>query len=146
MMTTTRSLRRIACALVFCCGLSVAQSPSAQESLRLDRLLAVAKLWAATKYFHPYLAYRDDIDWDAALVKAIPKVNAANNGVDYSAAVAAMLSELGDPATRVLSTPAAPDNDSRARGTAVIISNDSRRNPGAHAHQLHRLSGLHGHD
>jgi C-terminal processing protease CtpA/Prc len=107
MMTfTTRWPRMIAWALALSCGLSVAQSPdSAQESLRLDRLVAVAKLWAAVKYFHPYLAYRDDIDWDAALVKAIPKVNAARNGADYSAAVAAMLSELGDPATRVLSTP-----------------------------------------
>jgi hypothetical protein len=76
-----------------------------QESLRLDRLVAVAKLWVAVKYFHPSLAYRDDIDWDAALVKAIPKVNAATNWADYSVAVAAMLSQLGDPATRVLSTP-----------------------------------------
>ncbi|HKV80077.1 MAG TPA: hypothetical protein VJP02_18155 [Candidatus Sulfotelmatobacter sp.] len=106
MMTfTTRLMRRITWALVFCCGVSVAQSPdSSQESLRRDRLVALAKLWAAVKYFHPYLAYRDDMDWDAALVKAIPKVNAAKNGADYSAAVAAMLSELGDPATRVLIT------------------------------------------
>jgi len=97
MMTfTTRSMRRITWALLFCCGLSVAQSAdSAQESLRLDRLVALAKLWAAVKYFHPYLAYRDDIDWDAALVKALPKVNAAKNGADYSAAVAAMPSIPG---------------------------------------------------
>jgi C-terminal processing protease CtpA/Prc len=107
MMTfTMRTTRRIAWALVLTCGLSVAQSSdSSQDPLRLDRLVALAKLWAAVKYFHPYLAYRDDIDWDAALVKAIPKVNTARNRADYSAAVAAMLSELGDPATRVLSTP-----------------------------------------
>jgi C-terminal processing protease CtpA/Prc len=107
MMTfTTRLMRRITWALLFCCCVSAAQTKDvAVESLRLDRLTALAKLWAAVKYFHPYLAYRDDIDWDAALVKAIPKVNAATNGADYSAAVAAMLSELGDPATRVLSTP-----------------------------------------
>jgi C-terminal processing protease CtpA/Prc len=104
MMTfTTRWPRRIAWALVFCCGLSVAQSPdSSQESLRLDRLTALAKLWAAVKYFHPYLAYRDDIDWDAALVKALPKVNAARSPDDYSAAIAGMLAELRDPATLVL--------------------------------------------
>ena len=103
MMTTTRSPRRIAWALALSCGLSVAQSPdSSQESPRLDRLVAVAKLWAAVKYFHPYLAYRDDIDWDAALVKAIPKVNAAKTPADYSAAVAGMLAELGDPASRIL--------------------------------------------
>ena len=103
MMTTTRSPRRIAWALILSCGLSIAQSPdSSQESPRLDRLVAVAKLWAAVKYFHPYLAYRDDIDWDAALVKAIPKVNAAKSPADYSAAVAGMLADLGDPATLVL--------------------------------------------
>ena len=75
------------------------------EAARLDRLVALAKLWAAVKYFHPYLAYRDDIDWDEALVKAIAKVDAAKTGAEYSAAVSAMLSELGDPATHVLSAP-----------------------------------------
>ena len=74
------------------------------DSTRIDRLVALAKLWAAAKYFHPYLAYRDNIDWDGALVRAIPKVDAARDGVEYSAAVQEMLSVLGDPVTRVLST------------------------------------------
>ena len=43
------------------------------ESTRIDRLVALAKLWAAVKYFHPYLAYRDNIHWDAALVRAISR-------------------------------------------------------------------------
>jgi hypothetical protein len=47
----------------------------------------VCKLWGAAKYFHPYLAYRDDIDWDAALVSAIPKVNAANSALAKVAAI-----------------------------------------------------------
>ena len=51
--------------------LSLALAACAQETpveaARLDRLVALAKLWAAVKYFHPYLAYRDDIDWDKAL-------------------------------------------------------------------------------
>ena len=103
MTFTTGIMRRIAWSLVFCCGLSAAQTPDmAKESLRIDRLVAVAKLWAAIKFFHPYLAYRDDIDWDAALVKAIPKVDAAKTPADYSAAVAGMLAALGDPATKVL--------------------------------------------
>jgi hypothetical protein len=50
---------------------------SAAESARIDRLIGIAKLWAAVKFFHPYLAYRDNIDWDAALIKAIPRVDAA---------------------------------------------------------------------
>ena len=72
------------------------------ESKRIERLVALCKLWGATKYFHPYLAYRDDIDWDAALVAAIPKVRAANDGDDYAAAVQGMLAALGDPVTRVI--------------------------------------------
>ena len=39
------------------------------------RLVALAKLWAALKYFHPYLAYPDKLDWDEVLVRTIPKVN-----------------------------------------------------------------------
>jgi C-terminal processing protease CtpA/Prc len=84
---------------------------TATESIRIDRLVALAKLWAAVKYFHPYLAYRDNIDWDGALVKAIPKVNAARNGAEYSAAVEDMLNALGDPVTRVLDVPT-PSNPS----------------------------------
>ena len=88
---------------------------STSESVQTDRLVTLAKLWAAVKYFHPFLAYRTDIDWDQALVKAIPKVNAARNTAEYAAAIEGMLSELGDPVTRVLndSKPAlvpAPEN------------------------------------
>jgi hypothetical protein len=74
---------------------------TAPESVRVDRLVALARLWAAVKFFHPYLAYRDDIDWDGALVAAIPKVNAARSGGEYSAAVEEMLKTLGDPVTRI---------------------------------------------
>jgi C-terminal processing protease CtpA/Prc len=87
---------------------------TANESVRIDRLVALAKLWAAVKYFHPYLAYRDDIDWDGALVKAIPKVNAARNSAEYSAAVQDMLNVLGDPVTRVLDVPAPTSTNSAA--------------------------------
>lgn len=100
--------------------LSLALAACAQETPVeagcLDRLVALAKLWAAVKYFHPYLAYRDDIDWDEALVKAIAKVDAAKSGADYSAAVSDMLGELGDPATYVLSAP--PPRDASSTTTA----------------------------
>lgn len=39
----------------------------------IARLSAVGKLWAFVRYLHPYLAYRD-IDWDAALVGAIARI------------------------------------------------------------------------
>jgi C-terminal processing protease CtpA/Prc len=75
---------------------------SESEDSRIERLVSLCKLWGAVKYFHPYLAYRDDIDWDAALVSALPKVNAANSAGEYAAAVQSMLLALGDPATRVI--------------------------------------------
>ena len=75
---------------------------SESENSRIERLVSLGKLWGAVKYFHPYLAYRDDIDWDAALVSALPKVNAANSAGEFAAAVQSMLLALGDPATRVL--------------------------------------------
>jgi C-terminal processing protease CtpA/Prc len=73
-----------------------------KASKRVERLVRLCKLWGAVKYFHPYLAYRDDIDWDAALVAAIPKVSAAKDAGDYAAAVQDMLAALGDPVTQVI--------------------------------------------
>ena len=86
----------------------------AVESTRIDRLVALAKLWAAVKYFHPYLAYRDNIDWDGALVRTIPKVDAARNGAEYAAAVERMLNELGDPVTHVINPPILASSSSSA--------------------------------
>jgi C-terminal processing protease CtpA/Prc len=73
---------------------------------RSERLLGTARLWAKVKFFHPYLAYRN-IDFDAALVRAIPKVEAATTVDEYRAALAQMLDVLRDPVTRV-GEPAAP--------------------------------------
>lgn len=81
---------------------------SAIESSRIDRLVGLAKLWAAVTYFHPALASATDIDWDGALVRAIPEVDSARDRAQYSAAIAQMLEVIGDPVTHVLSaaTPA----------------------------------------
>jgi len=96
-----------------------AQRPA--ESARIDRLIGLAKLWAAVKFFHPYLAYRDNIDWDAALIRAIPKVDAARTPAEYSAAIESMLGELGDPATHVLTAP--------SPAAAVNSSSSAERQP-----------------
>ena len=72
------------------------------ERLRIERLAGLCRIWGAAKFFHPYLAYRD-IDWDAALVAAIPMVSSADSVDDYAAAIGGLLEGLGDPATRVLS-------------------------------------------
>ncbi len=76
-------------------------------NLEADRLAEVGKLWGTVRYLHPYLAYKD-IDWDAALVAAIPRVREAKTPEEYRAAVQGMLDVLGDPVTRVLEPAPVP--------------------------------------
>ena len=65
-----------------------------------DRLIAIAKLWVTVHYFHPYLAYRE-IDWDKALVDALPKIRAAGSKSEYASSIQSMLDALKDPLTYV---------------------------------------------
>lgn len=94
--------------IISLCVFLFAPGSAEDESQRIDRLVGLCKAWSAVKYFHPYLAYRD-IDWDAALVEAIPDVSAAQDPGEYAAAVQKMLDALGDPVTRVIpkATPVA---------------------------------------
>ena len=70
----------------------------------IDRLARAGKLWGTVRYLHPYLAYKE-IDWDAALVAAIPRVRESKTPDEYRAAVQGMLDALSDPATRVADPP-----------------------------------------
>jgi C-terminal processing protease CtpA/Prc len=79
-----------------------------------DRLLATGKLWVTVKYFHPYLAYRD-IDWDKALVDALPKVRSAATLAEYTAAIQSMLDALKDPATLVGTSAATSEPNASAQ-------------------------------
>ncbi|HEX3681073.1 MAG TPA: hypothetical protein VHU83_00930 [Bryobacteraceae bacterium] len=85
----------------YCCALAllVCRAACAQSSIsEQDRLIATARLWGTVKYFHPYLAYRK-IDWDKALVDALPMIRAASNAADYAKALGVMLDALQDPVT-----------------------------------------------
>jgi C-terminal processing protease CtpA/Prc len=102
--------RRALLLLLLCaalpCGQPAAQtSPATDDTVRVQRLVALGKLWGAIKYFHPYLGYREDIDWDKAAVEAIAKVNQGKSTAEYADAVDGMLKALGDPATRVRRDP-----------------------------------------
>lgn len=92
---------RLACAApaAYCTASLAGQTRPAAGDRRIGRLAAVARLWNAIKYFHPYLAYRP-LDWDAALLRAIPAIESAPDARAYEAAVAGMLAELNDPQTR----------------------------------------------
>ena len=108
-MSTLRVERRpLAFALLLVFGLTAFGAPQAAKHERIERLVALCKLWNAVKYFHPYLAYRTDIDWDKALVGAVPRVNEAKSAAEYAAAVGQMLRALNDPATRILAANPGP--------------------------------------
>ena len=70
------------------------------EARRVQRLVKLAELWGEVKFRHPGLA-TSDLDWDAALLAALPKVEAAGDDAAYRAAVQQMLAHLADPETRV---------------------------------------------
>ena len=72
-----------------------------------ERLVSTGKLWVTVKYFHPYLAYRN-IDWDKALIDALPNIRAAKTSAEYTAAIDSMLGALKDPETRVRSEAPVP--------------------------------------
>ncbi len=99
-----RHPRRLVAALLACSvaapSATRAQTP-APDSVRIARLAALGRLWGAIKYFHPALFSRP-IDWDSALVAAIPRVRAANSRAEFAAAIDTMLMALGDPPTHVM--------------------------------------------
>lgn len=69
------------------------------------RLAGLCRVWGVVKYFHPYLGYQP-INWDKALIAAIPKVRAAKTSAEYADAVDSMLATLHDPNTHVVRPPA----------------------------------------
>ena len=99
---------------------SAGQAPP--ENPGVERVAALGKLWVSVKYFHPYLAYKN-LDWDAALLSALPKAAAAQSRDEYAAAVQSMLSVLDDPATRVLgpSAPSDPLAPAKERDGILVV-------------------------
>lgn len=99
------TLRALTALILTLCLTAQAQQPGQAltglpaDEARVVRLVGLAKVWGAVKYFHPFLAYRD-IDWDKALVETIPKVEAAKTPQEYAAAINQMLDALGDKSTR----------------------------------------------
>ena len=91
----------------------------------VERLATLTKVWATVKYVHPFLMQRE-VDWDGAFVRAVPRVRAAGTDEAMASAIAAMLAELNDPATRVVTKRPAVKHDSiplfRWDGDVLIIN------------------------
>ncbi|HEX9161004.1 MAG TPA: S41 family peptidase [Thermoanaerobaculia bacterium] len=91
-----------------------------------ENLTALARVWAAAKFLDPALA-TSDIDWDGALLRAIPKARAARTDADLADAVGAMLAELHDPASRIVKSAAAPSKPAevpltRTDGEVLVVN------------------------
>lgn len=88
---------------IFVANATAKPQPLGQERVQADHvasLAALGKAWGEVKYFHPRLAWTG-VNWDRALVEAIPKVNAAHDSQECAAAINSMFSALHDPNTRV---------------------------------------------
>ena len=51
-----------------------------------DRLVIVGKPWGEVQQVHPWVRYKP-IDWDAALVRALPRLRAAATDDEFAAAI-----------------------------------------------------------
>jgi C-terminal processing protease CtpA/Prc len=79
--------------------LQLVASSALSAETTTDRLVTVARIWGAVKFVHPFLGYRQDLDWDLAGVRAAER---AKTGEPLPSVIAEMLSALGDPTTRVV--------------------------------------------
>ncbi len=72
-----------------------------EDANRVERIGGLIRAWGAIEFFHPYVAHMP-VDWDAALLAAIPMVESARSAAEYADAVESMLKRLNDPVTRVI--------------------------------------------
>lgn len=87
--------------LVVAVALTVATTGVAGQSTALDevtRLSALARTWGLLKYFHPDVA-QGTVDWDAALLTAIPRVREAATKTDLNVEIGRLIQAAG-PAPR----------------------------------------------
>lgn len=88
-------------------ALAATPSPS-PPSEQAQRLAELARIWGDIAFLHPYVWTRN-VDWDAALIRALPKARAATNEDEFARVVDEMLSALHDPLTRVITRDAKSD-------------------------------------
>lgn len=107
--------------------LLAASSPLPAASTETERLVAVGRLWGQIRYFHPWLRYRP-IDWDAALIQALPRIRRAATDDEFAAAVGELLAAIDDSQTRVEKAPAAGKTDAtppalyRSEGQVLVVT------------------------
>ncbi|MCP3058975.1 S41 family peptidase [Myxococcus sp. K38C18041901] len=77
------------------------RGPGTRVEPALENAAVLGRVWGEVKYAHPALAM-DAVDWDAALLDALPGALAASTPDALAATVGDMLRALEDPLTRVV--------------------------------------------
>lgn len=118
-------MRRLAISAL--AAMAVLTSTSAAQERRLseaERLDALGRVWVFADYFNPYLGSAG-VDWDQALIDAIPAVRRARTQAELRAALNTMLAASGDPLAGVYDDDAgetpAPGEVVRVEGGAAIV-------------------------
>jgi C-terminal processing protease CtpA/Prc len=131
-MRPTRCLVVLTLGCVLSAKPGLAAEPAPADDAHVERIAKLCKVWGTVRYFHPYLAYKD-IDWDAALIKALPRVRAAKDTDEFAQAVQEMLNALGDPATRVIRknvmSNAGADKPIKDKGKEASDPKDGKNEP-----------------
>ena len=139
----------VGCAVVWAVALGAGAAGAAEKTpatpeqteAALENAAALGRVWGTVKYVHPALAFRE-VDWDAALIEALPAATAARTPEALAGAVGAMLRRLDDPLTRVeRESPPAPSSAtdrspgplSRWSGDVLVVDLDRRY---ANLHEL----------
>src|SRR5580692_4055318 len=91
---------RLKLAIVFLVAANLLGQPSQSDRYKYAPLVSTAKLWNMIRYLHPRVT-GDSTAWDAALIAALPKIEAAHSDEDLATALDAMLETLHDPCTRI---------------------------------------------
>jgi C-terminal processing protease CtpA/Prc len=101
-------------------------SGSAAEPLtdkQIARLESLCRVWGTAKFFHPWIVAPPDgkpIDWDAALIESIPRVEKASTPEEFRAAIDHLLQALHDEPTRAYLPSQNPAAINRAPGAGPI--------------------------
>src|SRR4051794_39269047 len=89
-------LRGITAALL----LAMLPTWASEDMDRYQRIANAGKLWAYLQIFHPWLGYREDIDWDSYWVKAFGDISSAQTKEQWKAALEKMTAPFGPPPVR----------------------------------------------
>ncbi len=102
---------------------SAATAPSDEDGV--TRLVRLAEVWHAVRWFHPEVADRAGA-WDTAYLRHVDRARSAGDAAAFARAVQVMLDELADADTRVVGDTTAPLGTPRGLAAgALLLTPDS---------------------